>query len=207
MGSLIEAVLVALLVGIFTLLGVWLAGWQERKRAREAKETRKEEMLYEKQLEALEEAIEFLTFMYRGWHGVITAYEEWAEPLEEERSLIDDKIASVIDILEDEGSVEIMARVSTYLPLDTKDVLRKYNTQAVTSVEKMKKCLLRGEGVDIALAKEQLTVAYKATVLKMREHLGIKESVGVGEATRIGGRRRLKLKFWASGRPTSRPKS
>ena len=48
--------LVALLVGIFTLLGVWLSGWQERKRAREAREARKEEIIYEKQLEAFEEA-------------------------------------------------------------------------------------------------------------------------------------------------------
>jgi len=37
MGGLIETVLGGLLGGILALLGVWLAGWQERKRAREAK--------------------------------------------------------------------------------------------------------------------------------------------------------------------------
>jgi len=182
MGGLIEAVLVAVLVGIFTLLGVWVSGRQEHKRAREAREADreadKEKMLYEKQLETLEEAIKWLTFMHIEWRGLVGVYG---------RSGISQRMR---EILEEEKTLEIGAKIRTYLPLETKETFQEYSAQAIAIVEGMR--LFRGKEGDVEGMKEQLDVAYEATVLKMREHLDIKVSVGVGKATRIGGRHRLR---------------
>ena len=216
MGGLIEAVLGGLLVGIFTLLGVWVAGLQERKRAREAREADreadKEKMLYEKQLEVLEEAVKYLAFMNTEGKEFIAVHEklEVIEP-SEERSATRKKLKVILQKMRRivEESREMEAKISTYLLLETAEAFNGYSVQAIASMEEMLERLGRGEDGDVEGTKERLDVAYKASVLKMRGHLGIRESIGT-EATRIGDRRRLKLKFWDSGRtgePFSRPKS
>ncbi len=209
MGGLIEAVLVALLVGIFTLLGVWLSGWQERKRAREAREARKEEMIYEKQLVVLEEAIKYIAFMNTEAKRFVAVQEKLsASELSEERSAVLEEANVIVRKMRSihEESQEVEAKISTYLLLETEEAFAGYFVQALASVVEISERLGRGEDGDVEGTKERLDVAYSATVLKMREHLGIRESVGT-EATRIDDRRRLKPKFWGSGRPTSRPKS
>ena len=168
MGGLIEAVLGGFLVGIFTLLGVWLAGWQERKRAREAKETRKEEMVYEKQLEVLEEAVKNLAVRNEQWRELFSLSVREGEV----GALITSSEEYKRTVLE---SLELKAKMSTYLPMETGAVWLDYSLQAMEISREVVSTLQGGGRVDMKVVEEGLDGAYSSAVMKMRGHLGIKE--------------------------------
>ena len=185
MGGLIETLLGGLLGGILALLGVWLAGWQERKRGREAKEARKEEMLYEKQLAVLEEVVKGLHFRNIEWKKFVGVHEKLLANelskkrlsekrlavLEEEEKVIAQKMVGIT-----KGSIEMMAKSETYLPLETVQAFQECLVQTKEIVEGLRERMLQGEDGDVEGTKEQLDFWYMTTVLKMREHLGIKAS-------------------------------
>ena len=182
-------------MGVYQGGGIAGRDWQKRKRVREARETRKEEMIYEKQLEVLEEAIKSLNFMNIEWKKFVGVHEKLLanKPSEEQLAVLEEEgdiIAQILDEIMEE-SREVIAKISTYLSLETEDAFREYLAQLSASMKGVEERLRRGEEGDFEETKERLNVAYQDTVLKMREHLGIS-------------------KFWASGRslePFSRPKS
>ena len=188
MGGPIEAVLVALLVGIFTLLGGWLSGWQERKRAREAareaREARKEEMLYEKQWEVLEEAVETLTLVNENhWDSILTiaeSYFETQDTLTQEESMksavkqMQSHVLGARSIELGPGRTkQLRARISTYLPLKSWGAYQRYGELSIEISREVMSTLRGGAKVDVKQVKERLNETYRIAVVEMRKHLGL----------------------------------
>ena len=168
MGGLIETLLSGLLGGVLALLGVLLAGWQERKRAREAREARKEEMVYEKQLIVLEEAIKNLVVMNEKLRKVFSLSVKQGVLVAFPTSREEYEIATL-------ESLELQAKISAYLPMETSQAWVDCGLQASEITREVASTLRDGGKVDMEQIEDRLNDTYSSAVMKMREHLGIKK--------------------------------
>ena len=182
-------------VGVFTLLAVWLTHLLQRRSVEGEAELRRKEMIYEKQLEACEGAIESLTSLDDELGSLIAVYEKLSvadessvegEALVREREMVLDTVMKRYT-----ETLETRARISTYLPSATIEAYVAYLMHGMVEMKNMRV----EEGIDFRLVRERIEGIYKSTLIKIREPLGIQENIlptqgTTGWRVRLG--RRLK---------------
>lgn len=155
-------------LGVLTLVAVLLTHMLQRRSVKEEAVLRRSEIVYEKQLEVFEEAVKNLAVTNEQWRELFRLSVSEGEL----GALMTSSEEFKRTVLE---SLELKAKMSTYLPAETGAAWVVYNLEALEISREVTSTLQDGGRVDMKVVGDRLDDAYSSAVMKMREHLGIKE--------------------------------
>ena len=186
-----ELIIVGVIGGVMALVGVVVEHLLQRMRNKDERESRREEIIYEKQVGAFEEAVRVLYLANAELVGVVEMWNKiwlWSKKISEgevaererwenQRTFASAKTNGDIQRLLGE-SRETIAKTEAYLPLVAGEAFGRYSTQAMGNVGWVTGLISgKGKEEDFKLAMNLLKNEYESAVAILREHMGIKERI------------------------------